>query len=276
MKEEEDDEEEAADASGGESSTADENIELPENWVARKDPATGKTFFGNVITGETSWTPPQLANTIDSLPEGWERRQDEASGRYFFANPSTGETSWIMPTKAVSDGLAQNVEEVKPQLPPGWEARFDEASGRTFTEIQALVKLRGQCQRMLMMMMMMIMMAMSESSPLAGKFALMMPVGEIFTPIQELVKHRGTILVQRVPLRQRRRCQLTVLKVKHLLRVKKESEDEEGVNLPENWVARDDPATGRTYYGNLLTGETTWTAPIAEQDSLPRRLGEAI
>lgn len=54
---------------------------LPSDWIVATDPSTGKTYFANPTTGETSWVPPPpppprhqvhvppLSNTTSSVGE---------------------------------------------------------------------------------------------------------------------------------------------------------------------------------------------------------------
>ena len=42
-----------------------------------------------------------------------------------------------------------------------------------------------------------------------------------------------------------------------------ESESEDHGPLPEGWAEVDDPKTGRTYFHNGVTGESSWTFPEA-------------
>ena len=42
-----------------------------------------------------------------------------------------------------------------------------------------------------------------------------------------------------------------------------ESESEDHGPLPDGWAEVDDPASGRTYYHNGVTGESSWTFPEA-------------
>merc|ERR1712232_1266967 len=60
---------------------------LPPGWEQYPDPATGRPYFCNRSTGETSWTPPTASNGKSSggcsgggLPPGWEEARDPQSG----------------------------------------------------------------------------------------------------------------------------------------------------------------------------------------------------
>ncbi|KAG5508982.1 hypothetical protein GH5_06205 [Leishmania sp. Ghana 2012 LV757] len=65
------------------------------DWVARVDPATGRTFYVNDKTRQTSWTRPGLAAQV--LPPPWEARVDPRTGRAFYVNHATKTTSWERP-----------------------------------------------------------------------------------------------------------------------------------------------------------------------------------
>ena len=83
---------------------------LPTGYQQQIDPATGKAFYVNLMTGETSWTPPMGAaaapvskpsappSSSGGLPPGWEERVDPASGRKFYIDHINKSTSWDFPT----------------------------------------------------------------------------------------------------------------------------------------------------------------------------------
>ena len=83
---------------------------LPTGYQQQIDPSTGKAFYVNLMTGETSWTPPtgaaaapvpmtpSAAKSSAGLPPGWEERVDPASGRKFYINHANKSTSWELPT----------------------------------------------------------------------------------------------------------------------------------------------------------------------------------
>jgi len=83
---------------------------LPTGYQQQIDPSTGKAFYVNLMTGETSWTPPTGAAAAPvpmapsappssaGLPPGWEERVDPASGRKFYINHANKSTSWELPT----------------------------------------------------------------------------------------------------------------------------------------------------------------------------------
>ena len=50
-------------------------LQLSLGWVAACDPSSGRTYYANPLTGETSWTPPVLSPCLDPLL----LREDEES-----------------------------------------------------------------------------------------------------------------------------------------------------------------------------------------------------
>lgn len=75
---------------------------LPASWEQVTDPASGKAYYWNRATGETSWTPPAAPPlpapvVAPRLPDGWEQAVDPATGKPYFFNRSTGETRWDPP-----------------------------------------------------------------------------------------------------------------------------------------------------------------------------------
>ena len=83
---------------------------LPPNWVQRRDNVTGRKFYANILTKETSWvdprpeTVPDLPSELgkvdwDMLPRGWERITN-AAGEVYFADHHTKSTTWLSPRDA--------------------------------------------------------------------------------------------------------------------------------------------------------------------------------
>jgi CspA family cold shock protein len=87
---------------------------LPLGWEQVADPTTGKPYYCNRATGESSWTPPVAAAptfatmpamapaavATPMLPAGWEMANDPASGKPYYFNRATNETSWTIPGAA--------------------------------------------------------------------------------------------------------------------------------------------------------------------------------
>ena len=75
---------------------------LPPNWEERVDPRTGRQYFVNHTTKETTWERPAVtAEFKASLPPGWEERVDPQSGNKFYVNHNTRETTWTDPRTIV-------------------------------------------------------------------------------------------------------------------------------------------------------------------------------
>ncbi|CAJ1367050.1 unnamed protein product [Effrenium voratum] len=76
---------------------------LPPGWEQTTDPSSGKTYYFNRATNETSWTPPAAhappptMPAPGGLPPGWETAQDPNSGKTYYFNRSTNETRWDPP-----------------------------------------------------------------------------------------------------------------------------------------------------------------------------------
>ncbi|KAH9582260.1 WW domain [Trypanosoma melophagium] len=105
----------------------DEVSPLPPFWEERVDPKSGKKFYLNHQTRETTWTRPALlplqqqqqqqqpqhqqqpvgpvaplggtaaVSGVSALPPFWEERVDPKSGRKFYVNHQTRETTWTRP-----------------------------------------------------------------------------------------------------------------------------------------------------------------------------------
>ncbi|KAL7705226.1 WW domain containing protein [Lotmaria passim] len=69
-----------------------------DEWESRVDPVSGRTFYVNHYTKQTSWTrPPALQQQQPSLPPNWEARVDPSTGRTYYVNHATKSTTWDRP-----------------------------------------------------------------------------------------------------------------------------------------------------------------------------------
>jgi len=65
--------------------------------VEAKDPKSGKTYYYNKTTKETSWKKPSASAAADELPPHWAEVKDPNSGKTYYYNKVTKETSWKRP-----------------------------------------------------------------------------------------------------------------------------------------------------------------------------------
>jgi len=71
---------------------------LPPGWEQITDPSSGRPYFCNRQTGQSSWEPPAAAPAgPPPLPYGWEQVTDPSSGKPYFCNRQTGQSSWEPP-----------------------------------------------------------------------------------------------------------------------------------------------------------------------------------
>jgi len=78
--------------------------DLAAGWVEKLDPSSGRNYYTNASTGETTWTKPTggggaaaAAGASSDLAAGWVEKLDPTSGRNYYTNAGTGETTWTKP-----------------------------------------------------------------------------------------------------------------------------------------------------------------------------------
>ena len=72
------------------------DVDDPSNWVEAEDQGSGRPYWINKSTNETSWTPPQTVNT-EGDGEEWEEVIDESTGRAYFVNSVSRRATWSRP-----------------------------------------------------------------------------------------------------------------------------------------------------------------------------------
>ena len=248
---------------------------LPAGWQTAVDPTSGEKYYYNDLTGETSWVYPKIAKeesiTTDqevieqSMPT--QHEHIEESGPDELANE-------VMPEISTGESAAvDSVEEVKKEslneekiLPAGWVASEDPASGEVFYYNNET----GQ----------------SQWEP---------PVHHPTAFREQIVEHEAekipteTVQLEDTPITTEKPKRLSA---SHSDRQNANTDissgstvaddkDNNGTQLgspespPTSWQAAVDPASGKSYYFNELTGETVWELPVdakstvAENDDVP-------
>jgi hypothetical protein len=94
------------------------------DWVEKVDPKSGKTYYANTATKETSWKKPDgyvpthppaapaptsssASNSPPPPPTStadWIEKTDPKSGKAYYVNTKTKETSWTKPGVLKSEG----------------------------------------------------------------------------------------------------------------------------------------------------------------------------
>jgi len=131
---------------------------LPEGWIEANDPSSGKVYYCNMNTQETSWERPTMPEAKDSSDENpsteetveaevteestptpaetvddeWEEVQDPTSGKTYYFNKQTQETSWEKPTAKLSESTKVNDGAAPAQEENDWVETLDPSSGKNY------------------------------------------------------------------------------------------------------------------------------------------------
>jgi hypothetical protein len=107
-----------------------------EEWTEQFDASSGKAYWYNSRTKESTWTmPAALQPRIPSpgaLPDGWTENSDPTTGKSFYFNKATNESRWDRPVLApMQPTTIQSLPGVG-AIPDDWVANADPSTGKTF------------------------------------------------------------------------------------------------------------------------------------------------
>jgi hypothetical protein len=90
-------------SNNGDSPYLECDVILLPNWNAIKDSNSGKTYYWNKLTNETTWdVPKQLSShkeetEVASLPAGWKEELHPATKQKYYVHEASGNKSYAFP-----------------------------------------------------------------------------------------------------------------------------------------------------------------------------------
>ncbi|XRB10313.1 WW domain-containing protein [Pseudoscourfieldia marina] len=110
----------------GRAAGAGASASVPKDWAEAQDPNTGKTYYYNRKTSETTWSRPEAP----PMPKDWAEAQDPNTGKTYYYNRKTSETTWSRP-------------EAPPEKPKKKKKDSDALERMTYEQLEALVESSG-------------------------------------------------------------------------------------------------------------------------------------
>ena len=257
-------------------------LSLPPGWIESTDPTSGQVYYFNEQTQVTQWERPVNA---EDATEAERYNEDELavtdSGVPVEETTEDGEFEGDLVESPPED--TQPTSEEKPPLPPAWREATDPSSGRVFyhnVETDETSWDRPVAQS-------------SDEDDHSES-----PV-EIVNEHLDLAPDRSSEVEKVVEVEPVQESQATELETEVVPTTRSPVEEEDGVvvqptqedaqlvdslqshqdsddkvptnspDLPENWVSVDDPASGKIYYYNSVTNETSWEPPTADSSPVP-------
>lgn len=276
---------------GGITAAASGSSEAPSGWAEHTDPDSGAVFYAHATTGETVWERPAAMGRargkakssrtlLQLVPESskskpkpkhtrkstalgavvgkWEAFSDDAGTTYYY-NEATGATSWNLPDTESQRAVRQSV------AVGGWERTLDEPSGSFFFH-NTLTGETSWDQPA----------AFSFKTSGAGGGAAAAGDGGTTSSTAEAAPYAAMRRASRAGANRRAKSRLTSRSASFLKRGLDESTGSH-VAKAHGWSTCVDPSSGKPFFHNTATGETSWERPLAMAiDSANARAKEGV
>lgn len=234
--------------------------ELPEGWLESTDPSTGKTYFYNEVTGQSAWERPvdevSVAKEEDQNNEAKAimeelsvndlkpvviNNDDAIVTEKVLDEPSikTASASLDLGAAEESSSLAEDTSSsttAKPDLPEGWAEATDPTSGKVYYYNESTGKTLWTLPEI-------------ENSVSPKEDGVV--VEEVDTDIPS--EESSTPAPEDEPME-------TLNPINE-----NESVKQDNAAIPDGWIETMDQNSGKVYYYNESTGETSWEWPVGKQ-----------
>ena len=208
--------------------------QLPLGWTAIQDPATGRFYYNNATTGKTTWEKP-IAGTANPNGTGHDQRNLSPYANASAPQPNSRQNS----VQQGLVGLAQGSVVSSPipvNLQSGWTSMKDATGGKTFYQNITTGETRWE-----------------------------MPTG-LGVSDSNLNVNGNTNMNHQVQKAQSQMQSQPQLQAQPQMQSQRQIQDLSGSQpqLPPGWEPFKDPASGKNFYRNTITNETTWDLPPAK------------
>jgi hypothetical protein len=262
-----------------ESTTATEQDSNDDSdWSESLDPSSGKSYYYNSKTGETSWEKP-TSTTVDEATDtatatttadnetsqdasAWVEATDPSSGNIYYYNSATGETSWERPsaldseekssspesTTATPTETANSDADTADDIVPedaAPEAQVEKEETAETESYQDTLSPNGPIKE-------------ETDSSVVAEETLSIGIAEESSAIATATNSED----DNTPAGMKTAQDDSVIRTETTTETTIDGSSSNA--LPDGWIEATDSSSGKVYYCNTDTQETSWERPVVE------------
>lgn len=217
------------------------------DWAEAVDPASGRTYYYCAATGETSWEMPAgfAPKSTASDPADWQELTDPSSGKFYYYNAKTGVTQWEKP-----EGFKSENDIKEPTSTPAPTETTAAPTTTRQVQNENVQPARSPQQT-----------TNRQRAAIASRRLTLKKKSNVPQTVEEKLAERAKKFLAQRKQEKAKSQPSAFARIKASELLGKLTETINASSSASGWQPVVDPESGKTYYYNPTTNETSWTLP---------------